>query len=116
MIHHIGFEVADLERSITFYEKWFGFGVEQRVQITGEEIVFLEKDGDRIELIQSTLPVSHASSIHLAFAVADVAHMVSLMQEQGVEVLEPITTHSNGWTNVFVAGPDGEWVELIANG
>ncbi|SEM88615.1 VOC family protein [Lihuaxuella thermophila] len=112
-MYHVGMEVRDLERSIRFYQQWFGFVLERLEVLGNEQIAFLTLGEQRIELVKNPSISFASSSFHLAFEVKRIEQILLQMKEQEVPITEPLTVLENGWKNAFVSGPDGEWIELI---
>lgn len=113
MIHHVGLEVESIERSSQFYQRWFQLSEKEQMTWNGEKILFLLAGSICLELIEVASPNHQNSDFHLAFEVIDLEKHIFMMEQEGVEILEPIQQGANGWKNAFVAGPDGEWIELI---
>lgn len=113
MFHHIAIEVSELEKSILFYGRWFGFVEEMRLEAGGEKLAFLRQGHIRLELVENK-EVSHANSAHhLAFQVDHLTEILSVMKKEGITISEPEMQLENGWRNAFILGPDQEWIELI---
>ncbi|MBM7554221.1 VOC family protein [Thalassobacillus pellis] len=106
--HHFGFYVSDLERSLAFYQKHFGFQKIQALTFRNEKIYFLEKGEVMIELIYRKGEVLRYSQNHICFKVDKlIIHGMSLLPIEGPILLD------NGWKTAFFEGPDGEVIELI---
>jgi methylmalonyl-CoA/ethylmalonyl-CoA epimerase len=137
-IDHVAITVSDMERSIDFYSKAFGFRtiVDWVSNLEGlREIVFLELGGTRIELIAPTsidrgrANENGAGIQHLCFRTDDVAKECRRLQAMGVKVLsEPHTLGDTSFRTVqadpdydlkkglclaTIEGPDGESIELL---
>nr|WP_232345697.1 VOC family protein [Paenactinomyces guangxiensis] len=112
-MHHVGIEVRNLQRSIQFYRKWFGFLVERTEILGGERLAFLKLNDFRIELVEDYPRSSGFSIVHLAFQVKDLKKTIEEMKKQGLKITEPVAHLENGWRNAFIQGPDQEEIELI---
>jgi|GEM_PF-243376 lactoylglutathione lyase len=112
-VHHVALEVADLERSIDFYQKLVGFKLERRLQWEDERIAFLTLGPARLELVQPDAFVPRPSNVHIAFGVEDLTGWCSRLQREGIPLAEGPADWGNGWRSVFVVGPDGELLEFI---
>ncbi|MET3699126.1 methylmalonyl-CoA epimerase [Bacillus oleivorans] len=110
--HHIGIQVKELERSISFYQTNFGFNEEIRFQYEDEQIVFLTRETIRIELIESRLESRKAEQLHFSWQVENLDEWVDQLKINPIE--GPITL-PNGWRTVFYQGPDQELIELFQN-
>lgn len=135
---HVGLCVSDLDRSIAFYRDVLGFEeVASRLHITDEgsanlldfptmdvELVYLERDGIRIELLWyrdpecvedgGRRPMHLVGLTHLAFRVADFDGICERIEAAGGTVL-PGTTTTFGMGNrgIMTLDPDGVRVELV---
>jgi catechol 2,3-dioxygenase-like lactoylglutathione lyase family enzyme len=134
---HIGLCVSDLERSLAFYCDVMGFTEVARLNVTDAgsanlldfpemdvELVYLERDGIRIELIwyrvpdqaehDARRPMHRTGLTHLAFRVGDLDDLCRRIEAGGGEVLPATTaTFALGNRGVMTLDPDGTRVELI---
>lgn len=134
---HVGICVSDLARAVDFYVHALGFVEVNRLQfadavtarILGVEeidvdLVYLERDGFRIELLGFRTPaVAGAGTVrpipvsgftHLSFAVDDVATAIATIEQWGGRVLaETMVQFPYGNRGVMTVDPDGTRVELI---
>ncbi len=122
---HVSVRASDLERSIGFYEKYFGMRLASRRPIPQNraEIAFLESEGTdfRLELTWfrdqkrfEQAPYEHRLFDHLAFTVPGIDDLVARMKKEGVNVTdEPFTLDPGGSRIAFIEDPDGTLVELI---
>lgn len=116
-IDHVALHVSDLERSIGFYEKHFGFEKYfQHAAAAGFQIAYL-KLGDTV------LELTHRSDgsmtgFHFCLETENFDKAVSGLQKEGVEMVRaPHDTaarepREKGWRRVVFKGPDGEQIEL----
>jgi glyoxylase I family protein len=135
---HVGLCVSDLERSIAYYRDVLGFvEVARRLNITDEgsanlldfpemdvELVYLERDGIRIELLgyrvpdvvveEARRPMHRVGLTHLAFRVGDLDDLCRRIEAGGGIVLAATTaTFEQGNRGIMTLDPDGVRVELI---
>jgi lactoylglutathione lyase len=116
-IDHVALHVADLERSVAFYERHFGFKnyFEQSVP-AGPRIAYL-KLGDTV------LELTHRSEgamtgFHFCLESDNFDEAVSELQAAGVPLIRaPHATaarepREENWRRVVFRGPDGEQIEL----
>lgn len=133
-IHHAGFVVADLARSIEFYEKAFGAEVEMQFSAAGEEVAKLhgleEADftiamlriGDaRIELFEFRVPEDRSSvpvracdigTFHVAIQVEDARAKYQELVDEGIEFTRPPVQAGKNVV-AFCTDPDGNRLELL---
>lgn len=116
-IDHVALHVKDLNQSIDFYEKYFGFKKYfQHAGTAGMQIAYL-KLGDTV------LELTHRSDgamagFHFCLETDHFDEAVSELQKQGVEMARaPHDTaarepREKGWRRVVFCGPDGEQIEL----
>lgn len=116
-IDHVALHVADLDRTIVFYEENFGFQKYFQHQATaGMQIAYL-KLGDTV------LELTHRSDgsmagFHFCLETDTFDETVAELQRRGVTLLrEPHRTaarepREEGWRRVVFGGPDGEQIEL----
>ena len=100
-LHHVGVAVPSLADAIPFYRDTLGYGIgpvrdvaEQRVRV-----VFCERDGSRVELLEPSDDTSgvarfvadagRATLHHLCFVVDDLAGTLARLAAEGVELIDP---------------------------
>jgi catechol 2,3-dioxygenase-like lactoylglutathione lyase family enzyme len=135
---HVGVCVSDLERSVAFYCDVLGFSeVARRLHITDAgsanllgfhemdvELVYLERDAMRIELLwyrepecrsdDGPRPMNLVGLTHLAFRVRDLDDLCRRIEVAGGTVLPDTTARfERGNRGVMTLDPDGIRVELI---
>ena len=125
-IHHIGYLVKKLERARLAFEA-LGYGVEQetiRDEFRKVDIVFLSKDGYRIELVSPYAPDSVVSGLiartgnapyHVCYEVDDLdAALERLRDARYVVSSEPAPAPACGGARVaFLVHPYLGMVELL---
>ena len=116
-IDHVALHVANLESSIEFYERHFGFKhYFQHAAGSGAQIAYLKLGDTVLELTHH----SHASmsGFHFCLETSEFDETVARLQRDGVKLVRaPHETaarepRENGWRRVVFAGPDGEQIEL----
>jgi lactoylglutathione lyase len=116
-IDHVALHVADLERSVAFYERHFGFKDYFRQAVPGGPRIAYLKLGD------SVLELTHRSEgamtgFHFCLETDDFDAAVTELQARGVELVRPPHNtaarepREQGWRRVVFRGPDGEQIEL----
>ncbi|HUV54323.1 MAG TPA: VOC family protein [Candidatus Krumholzibacteriaceae bacterium] len=115
-LDHIGFIVSDLEKSLAFYQKLFGFKVVKRFTFGTSNIVLLDVGDGLLELIQrpgpGTPPVENRS--HIALLEPDFDEKVKTLGKMGVE--KRLIDGDNGDRLCFFQDPDGHTLELTELG
>jgi lactoylglutathione lyase len=116
-IDHVAVHVSDLERSVKFYERHFGFkDYFRQVAGGGLQIAYLKLADTVLELTHH--PGESMSGFHFCLETDNFDKTVSQLQEDGVKLIRaPHETaarepRENGWRRVVFAGPDGEQIEL----
>jgi lactoylglutathione lyase len=116
-IDHVAIHVADLDRSIKFYENHFGFKhYFQHAAGSGLQIAYL-KLGDTV------LELTHhfdgaMTGFHFCLETDSFDDTVAKLQQDGVKLVRaphdtaPREPRETGWRRVVFGGPDGEQIEL----
>jgi lactoylglutathione lyase len=119
-ILHTCLNVADLDRSIDFYNKQLGLKLTRRREVkqNNAEIAFLEDEkGGAIELTHwrdKTILAEGDNFDHIAFGVDDVATAIDRLRGSGVTIaMEPFSLQGSSSKIAFIKDPDGNWLELI---
>lgn len=134
---HLGICVENLERSITFYRDGLGFcevgrlhfedpATARILEVEGAqlELVYLERDGWRIELLHYARPGHEGTGerramnalglTHLSFAVDDLDAVADAIQKHGGRILpDTRAAFQSGNRGLFTLDPDGTRIELI---
>jgi len=116
-IDHIALHVADLDRSVTFYEQHFGFEKYfQHASSGGTQIAYLKLDDTVLELTHKS--DGSMKGFHFCLEADDLDQAVRKLKRDGVPLLRaphdtaPRTPREQGWRRVVFGGPDGEQIEL----
>ena len=134
---HIGICVCELPRALGFYRDALGFVEVGRfhaadaatatiLELPGAdlELVYLERDGVRIELLHYRAPAHTGRAerramnapglTHLSFTVRDLDATTRAIERHGGSVLASTATRfAQGSRGVFALDPDGTRIELI---
>lgn len=133
--HHYGVTVSDLERSLAFYRDRLGMEVVDRLSFDSDafgrfvgvegadvDIVFLDADGCRYELLEYRSPPGEnvndgasnndVGAAHFCLEVEDIAAVYEDLREDTPFVSEPQEL-STGATVVYAEDPDGNVVEFV---
>jgi lactoylglutathione lyase len=118
---HVGIQVANIERSIAFYQEVVGLTlIDQFLHTDGDKkLAFLginkEIIVEFIEGYNADLPVE-GKVHHVAFKVENIESEQKRLDEAGVEwISKEITVLPNGAKYIFFRGPDQEWIEFFEN-
>lgn len=116
---HVGIQVANIERSITFYQEVVGLTlIDQFLHTDGDKkLAFLGVNDEIIvEFIEgynADLP-AEGKVHHVAFKVENIENEQKRLDEAGVEwISKEITVLPNGAKYIFFRGPDQEWIEFF---
>ena len=116
-IDHVAIHVRDLDRSVSFYEKHFGFKKYfQHAATGGLQIAYLKLGDTVLELTHKT--DGAMMGFHFCLETDNFDDTVSKLQQDGVQLVRaPHDTaarepRENGWRRVVFGGPDGEQIEL----
>jgi lactoylglutathione lyase len=116
-IDHVALHVGDLEKSVEFYERHFGFKKYfQHPSSAGFDIAYLKLGDTVLELTH------HADGamkgFHFCLETDRFDDEVERLKAAGVKLLRPPhptaprETRERGWRRVVFQGPDGEQIEL----
>ena len=116
---HTAFWVADLERSIEFYEDLLGYEIVREFENdNGVRNVFLghpdpsADDDAALQLLPADEPVETGDFVHVALAIDDVDAAIESLDEDRIDG-GPNTMEDAGVRVAFIQDPDGWGVELI---
>jgi len=122
---HVSIRTSNMERSIKFYESYFGLKLVTRKEIsaTNAEIAFLEDEGTNFKLEltwyksqEKFEQAEYENRVfdHLAFTVDDMDSIIERMRFTGITITdEPFVLGATGSRIAFIEDPDGVLVELI---
>jgi catechol 2,3-dioxygenase-like lactoylglutathione lyase family enzyme len=135
-MHHTGFVVEDIDKSVEFYKDVVGLQVQNRYERTGApisqvvgyedahlKIAIMDLGGGHIlELIQYVNPPpglrptqerSVLGASHLALEVDDIAQTFDTLMERGAHRLNPPADVAPGRRVCYLQDPDRNWIELM---
>lgn len=122
MFLHTRLKVRDLERSITFYTRYFNMVCRDRkTSPRGSQLAFMTMPGSPTELELAYLPWDPNFQLpedifHLAFRVEDMTAIIERMRRDGVKVTEEPSRRKSGGDMAFIEDPDGYEIELLSFG
>ena len=116
-IDHVAIHVSDLDRSVAFYERHFGFKhYFQQTATGGLQIAYLRLGDTVLELTHKS--DGAMQGFHFCLETDNFDETVSKLEGDGVTLLRaPHATaareaREKGWRRVVFGGPDGEQIEL----
>lgn len=117
-LNHIGLTVTNIERSAQFYCSHFHFTRGGQYQLPGMKILLLHQGPMVIELMEKDdgLPPGNRTGgwDHIAFKVDDIDAACRELMAGNVQLIDEQPRMSVfGKRILFLAGPDGERIELI---
>lgn len=126
-IDHVGISVSNLDRSVDFYTKVFGFTCERIIDMPAGngKVALLKKPGITIEMfrINGVLPLPEDRKVpgedlktlgvkHFALRVKNVTDAADYLRNNGVDFISEPVVGVRGLMRFFVKDPDGIPVEL----
>jgi catechol 2,3-dioxygenase-like lactoylglutathione lyase family enzyme len=136
-IHHTGFLVSNMDKSLAFYRDLIGMELFANVGLQdGPEvplimgvpnakvtIVMLQKEGRILELIQMIQPVgkpipkdtpyAQVGHGHIGFCVDDIQKAYNKLKKNGVPIVLPPQIIPGVQKFFYFRDPDGYWVEMV---
>jgi lactoylglutathione lyase len=116
-IDHVALHVADLARSVAFYESSFGFEDYNRHKVpNGPEIAYLRLGGTILELVGRK--DAAMAGFHFCLGTDDFDGAVDSLEGMAVELAQaphPVPPRMPGeenWRRVVFYGPDRELIEI----
>lgn len=121
---HSMIRVANLERSLAFYERGFGLKESHRMDFPTFTLVYLRdpESGHEIELTLNkgqSEPYTHGSGYgHVAFCVEDLAKQQSHLKSLGYAAgdIKELSAPTGGARFFFTSDPDGYKIEVLERG
>ncbi|HHV08045.1 MAG TPA: methylmalonyl-CoA epimerase [Firmicutes bacterium] len=118
-LDHVGVQVANLKRSIAFYQEMLGLklqsqedlstrGLKKAMLVAGSGIVEL------LEYVDEPVPNSDGPIAHMAFRVSDIDNAWAQLKKAGVKLVDEVPRQLEGGMKIaFLRGPDNELIELV---
>lgn len=122
---YVSIRTSDIERSIRFYESYFGMKLVTRREIKSNnaEIAFLESQATSFKLELTWYKgqkrfeqAEYEDRVfdHIAFTIEDMDGTIERMRSSSVKITdEPFTLGTSGSRIAFIEDPDGTLIELI---
>ncbi|WP_426449493.1 VOC family protein [Paenibacillus sp. S-38] len=119
---HVGLNVTELDRSVAFYGKVFGFQVKYRSDEAGRAFAFLGDDSGLVLTLwqqsEGSFDTGRPGLHHLAFEAASIEQIRSIeerLRADGVELIyDGIVPHGETANSggIFFLDPDGVRLEI----
>lgn len=122
-IAHLAFQVKDMEKSIQFYEKAFGF--KRKFSLHDDQgrpwIEYISVSPTQfIELFYAHEDLIQKSSVtpyqHLCLEVDDIEQFAQSLLKKGISLLHPVILGKDNNYQCWVKDPDGNPIELMQYG
>ncbi|MFZ2491170.1 MAG: VOC family protein [Thermoanaerobaculia bacterium] len=120
---HMGLNCRDIDATVAFYTKHFGFETSRTIPLGDDKIVFLKSGEVYLELFkaQGDAPEQFVNDgpaypgfRHIAFKVDDVDATLNAIGKDVEVTLGPMGFDDfiKGWKSVWVRDPDGRIIEI----
>jgi catechol 2,3-dioxygenase-like lactoylglutathione lyase family enzyme len=122
-IAHLAFQVKDMEKSIQFYEKAFGF--KRKFSLHDDKgqpwIEYLSVNPTQfIELFYANNALAQhpqtSSYQHLCIEVEHIEEVAAILNKKGIPLLHPLILGKDNNYQCWVQDPDGNPIELMQYG
>lgn len=116
---HLGFEVYDIDRMLTFYRDVLGFFLTDRGELNGRQLRFLSrnpKEHHQIVLMTGRAEGQRTTINQISFRVGTLGELRTLyarLVAAGAEGLDP-ASHGNAWS-LYFPDPEGNRIEVFAD-
>jgi catechol 2,3-dioxygenase-like lactoylglutathione lyase family enzyme len=112
-IHHVHILASDIEKSIKFYQEFFGGKVILDAELAGARNVFIKIDNGRLHLYDQPPKNPGKGSIHhFGIQTDDIEEVISKLISGGV-VLKKGISDLGFWKYIMVPAPDEILIELF---
>lgn len=115
-IDHIGIVVKDIEKSAEFYQNAFGCKIASRVENERLKFVYLDANGQTIELLQYLIDDAERGRgivDHIAFRVDNIEEAITRINKIGAKQEFDSPRIVGDKKIMFYEGPDRERIELV---
>lgn len=112
-IHHVHIFASDLNKSIKFYEMFFGGAIILDVELAGARNVFMKIGNGRLHFYDQKPGYSGRGSIHhFGIQTDDIESVVNNLKANGIVFSKDITD-AGFWKYIMVPAPDDILIELF---
>ncbi|MCD4785763.1 MAG: VOC family protein [Candidatus Eremiobacteraeota bacterium] len=114
---HVAILAKDSGKTVDFYREFLGFKetFRQEIKLMHIVIILLERDGDKIEVIEPTGNdiMMNDGLKHIAFLSDDIDSDFESFQKKGAKLLHKEVQRHEKVAFFFARSPSGEFVEVI---
>jgi glyoxylase I family protein len=115
---HIAFPVKDLDSSVEFYVKFFGFKMVGKWEREGISAIQLKDKNDfMLELTFSPMAklfsIERPETQHLGFVVEDLKTNIEYFKQEKVKIIQEIRPGITVKKFAFISDPNGLPIELV---
>ena len=112
-VHHVHIFASDIDKSIKFYEEFFGGGVILDSELAGARNVFMRIGNGRLHLYDQPPKNPVGGSIHhFGIQTDDTEGVVNKLRSRGI-ILKKGITDLGFWKYIMVPAPDEILIELF---
>ncbi len=112
-IHHVHIFASDIEKSIKFYERFFGGKVVLDAEFAGARNVFMRIGNGRIHFYDQPPKNTGRGSIHhFGIQTDSIEEVVAKLKAGGIEFKKGITD-LGVWKYIMIPAPDDILIELF---
>lgn len=118
ILKHIAFPVKDLDSSVEFYVKFFGFKTVGKWERDGISAIQLKDKNDfMLELTFSPkaklFSIERPEAQHLGFVVEDLKTNIAYFRREDVKIIQEIRSGITVKRFAFISDPNGLPIELV---
>jgi glyoxylase I family protein len=118
ILKHIAFPVRDLDSSVEFYVKFFGFKTVGKWERDGISAIQLKDENDfMLELTFSPkaklFSIERPETQHLGFVVEDLKTNIEYFKQEDVKIIQEIRPGITVKRFAFISDPNGLPIELV---
>ena len=113
-IDHVNIKVKNLEQSVEFYKKLFGFEVKQEDNPNKIDVPSKIIGNDSIKLCMYEIPdmTPEGGIVHFGFNISNFNEIIEKCKEQGVEILYGGPVDWEKSKSIYIVDPSGYEIEL----
>ena len=112
-IHHVHIFASDINKSISFYETFFGGEVVLDMEVAGARNVFMKIGKGRIHFYDQ--PPKHplrGNIHHFGIQTENIEEVVNKLKSEGIDLKKDVTD-LGFWKYIMVSAPDEILIELF---